>query len=344
MRKIIHIDCDCFFAAVELRDKPQLRGLPVAVGGSSRQRGVLATCNYQARQYGLHSAMPTARAMQLCPQLILLPHRFTAYKTASDDIRHILQQYSDCVEPLSLDEAYLDVSGTDNARAVAAAIRRQIASEVGVTASAGVSINKFLAKVASDWQKPNGQFVILPTRVQDFVKQLPVEKIPGVGPAAMSKMQALAISNCEDLQALDKRHLFELFGAFGARLYDLCRGVDERPVCSGHIRKSVSVEQTFDQDLETVSACLAALPDLLQKLELRLADLQEAYCIDRLFAKVRFSDFTSSTAEMKSPLASMDALKPLLLRAWHKKSLPVRLLGVGAGISLQDTRQLDLAL
>ena len=185
LRKIIHVDCDCFYAAVEMRDNPSLIGKPIAVGGSTSRRGVLSTCNYEARAYGLHSAMPTAQALKLCPDVILLPHRFDAYKEASNKVNDIYRRYTEIIQPLSLDEAYLDVSEVDmlhgSATLIAQDIRQAIEKEVGITASAGIAPNKFLAKVASDWNKPNGQFVITPDQIADFMVQLPVKKIPGVG-------------------------------------------------------------------------------------------------------------------------------------------------------------------
>lgn len=341
-RKIIHLDCDCFFAAVELRDNPSLQGKPVAVGGSAQSRGVLSTCNYEARQFGLHSAMPTSEALRRCPQLILLPHRFTVYKEASQQVREILLRYSQTIEPLSLDEAFIDVSDADNASAIAKAMRADIAREVGITASAGVSVNKFLAKVASDWRKPNGQFVIAPHQVADFVAALPVQKIPGVGKATMVKMQQLKIERCADLQQLEMHQLLKHFGSFGKRLYELSRGEDHRPVHNDETRKSLSVENTFARDLSKPEDCAVALQDLIAQLQQRWQPLKTTYRINKVFIKVRFADFSISNSEQRTGHISDGILQMLLTQVLQKKALAVRLLGVGIGLEARQMHQLEL--
>lgn len=342
LRKIIHIDCDCFFAAVELRDNPVLRGHPVAVGGRAEERGVLATCNYEARQFGLHSAMATAEAVRRCPQLILLPPRFAAYKEAAQQVRDILQNYSVDVEPLSLDEAYLDVSCANNATAIAREIRQAIVREVGITASAGVSVNKFLAKVASDWRKPDGQFVIPPLQVADFVAALPVQRLPGVGTATLKKLQAMNIYHCADLQQLDMAYLISLFGVFGKRLYELARGIDTRPVCANRVRKSLSVEQTFASDLRHMDACVVPMQALVTSLEQRWRVIQNNYRINKVSVKVRFSDFSISQAEARCGQISTEIFVVLLKQILQKKALPVRLLGAGLGLDQEQQYQIPL--
>ena len=347
MRKIIHVDCDCFFAAVELRDKPELRGLPVAVGGSASSRGVLSTCNYEARQFGLHSAMATSEALRLCPQLVLLPHRFEAYKEASKQVKEIFTRYSSVIEPLSLDEAFLDVSNVEHCQGSATLIAKEIChlieQEVGITASAGIAPNKFLAKIASDWNKPNGVFVIKPNEIDDFVHNLEVKKIPGVGKSTMKKMQQLNVITCEDLQKIDLHTLVKTFGAFGKRLQDLSQGIDNREVRTHRIRKSLSVEHTYSRDLMTLEECLLALPDLLEKFITRFKKLKQESSIQKLCVKVKFSDFSVTTVECTASTVSIESFQALLHEAYYRKSLPVRLLGVGVGIKQKENiKQLNL--
>lgn len=347
MRKIIHVDCDCFFAAVELRDNPALQGLPVAVGGAINSRGVLSTCNYEARRYGLHSAMATSEALRRCPQLILLPHRFEVYKEASTHIKEILRRYSSVIEPLSLDEAFIDVSNVNScqgsATLMAKEICRSIEREVGITASAGIAPNKFLAKIGSDWNKPNGIFVIKPTDVDNFVKQLEVKKIPGVGNSAMKKMQQIKVLTCGDLQQIDLHKLVKVFGAFGKRLHDLSRGIDNREVRKYRIRKSLSVEQTFSRDLTTLEQCMFALPALFAEFSLRLIKLRQENNIHKLCIKVKFSDFSITTVECTASIVSLESFQILLKEAYYRKTLPVRLLGIGVSIRKKDDeKQLNL--
>ena len=347
MRKIIHVDCDCFFAAVELRDRPELKGLPVAVGGAASARGVLSTCNYEARKYGLHSAMATSEALRRCPQLVLLPHRFEAYKQASAQVREIFARYTEVIEPLSLDEAFLDVTDVEccqgSATLIAKEICHQIEKEIGITASAGVAPNKFLAKIASDWNKPNGIYVIHPNDVADFVAALEVKKIPGVGKSTMKKMEKLQVVTCKDLQHIDLYTLVKMFGAFGKRLHDLARGIDNRSVHTQRIRKSVSVEHTYATDLQTLEECVAVLPDLSEKFARRYEKLKQANSIHKLFIKLKFSDFSVTTVECAANCITDEALYALLNEAYSRKLLPVRLIGMGVGIKqLENANQLSL--
>src|SRR3989338_4643852 len=269
MRKIIHIDMDCFYAAVEMRENPALRDKPVAVGGTS-PRSVVCTANYKARQYGVHAAMPTRHALTRCPDLILVPVRIELYKNVSEQIRKILHEYTDLVEPLSLDEAYLDVTSASHhdgsATLIAQEIRYRIFQQQALTASAGISINKFLAKVASDWEKPNGQLTIYPEQVSKFVKELPIRKIFGVGKVTQEKMHRMGIHTCFDLQRFTLAEMVHEFGKFGAQLYNLCRGMDEREVKPHRVRKSLSVEETFEQDLADMQACHMILAKLFIEL------------------------------------------------------------------------------
>jgi len=262
-RKIIHVDMDCFFAAVEIRDNPSLKNKPVAIGETPERRGVLSTCNYEARKYGLHSAMSTTQALRLCSKLVLLPSNMYKYKAVSKVLYRIFRQYTPLVEMLSLDEAFLDVTNCQyckgSATLIAKTIKRRIKKELNLIASAGVAPNKFLAKVASDWNKPDGLFVIIPNQVADFVKYLPVTEIFGVGKVTSKKLHNMQIKTCLDLQKISLSQLTDQFGKMGARFYYLCRGIDDRLVEPESVRKSLSVEETFPRDLKTVDECLPVL-------------------------------------------------------------------------------------
>lgn len=333
VRKIIHCDCDCFYAAVEMRDDPSLVGRPIAVGGRPGERGVVATCNYEARAFGVRSAMSSAHALRLCPQLLLLPPDFNRYRDASRRILAIYRDYTDLVEPLSLDEAYLDVSEVDRCRGsatlMAQEIRARIHDEVGITASAGIGPNKFIAKVASDWKKPNGQFVVRPEDVDGFVAALPVKKIFGVGKVTAERLHRLGVDTCGDLRRWELTDLTREFGRFGASLHRLCRGIDERPVAPDRERKSLSVETTYNQDLVDLPACLDALAALVEEFRRRLLRLHDGEVVHKAFVKVRFSDFTQTTAECVDPFPAAAAWARLLTEAYGRRGLPVRLLGVG---------------
>ena len=333
MRKIIHCDCDCFYAAVEMRDNPALRGKPLAVGGQAEERGVIATCNYEARAFGVRSAMSTARAFRLCPQLILLPPDFRRYREASRQILAIYHDVTPLVEPLSLDEAYLDVSGIGrcqgSATRMAEEIRARIRAEVGITASAGIAPNKFLAKVASDWNKPDGQFVILPQDGDAFAAALPVEKIFGVGKVTAARLQKRGVQTCGDLRTWDMTRLVGEFGRFGVALYQLCRGIDERPVQPNHIRKSLSVERTYAHDLPDLAACHVELPVLIAEFHRRFAKLSAPRPVHNAMVKVKFADFTQTTAECACPSPDETVWGALLDEAYARRGKAVRLLGVG---------------
>ncbi len=256
IRKIIHIDMDCFYAAIEMRDFPELANKPIAVGGDAKRRGVIATCNYAARQFGIRSAMPTAHALKLCRELILRPVRMDVYQKESQYIRSLLTEYTDLIEPLSLDEAYLDVTESTQCQGsatwIAEEIRARIYQARQLTASAGIAPNKSLAKIASDWHKPNGQMVIRPEDVSAFVLDLPVRKLFGVGPKMEEKLRALNIKTCADLQRYSIEYLLQKFGTMGQRLYELARGIDNRPVNPERIRKSISVEETIQKTCQIV--------------------------------------------------------------------------------------------
>ncbi len=340
-RKIIHIDADCFYAAVEMRDDPSLRGRPMAVGGASDRRGVITTCNYPARAYGVHSAMPSATALRKCPDLILVKPRFDAYREASAGMREIFLDYSELVEPLSLDEAFIDVTDAGmcqgSATLIAGEIRQRVRSSLGITVSAGVAPSKFLAKVASDWDKPDGLTVITPGQVDQFVAQLPVAKIFGVGQVTAERLKRMGVSTCGELRAFTVFELADRFGSFGKRLYELCRGVDHRAVKPSRRRKSLSVENTFASNLLTLDECLQQLPALLAELRKRLSRIDSDYTVHGVLVKIKFEDFTRTTVEQLATAPEMSVLSELCEVGYRRAERPVRLLGVG--VRFRDRQQ-----
>jgi len=350
VRKIIHCDADCFYAAIEMRDDPSLRGRPIAVGGHSERRGVISTCNYEAREFGVRSAMASATALRLCPDLIIVPGNMEKYREASLLIREIFFEYTDLVEPLSLDEAFLDVSESDNcqgsATLMAEEIRARVEAKLGITVSAGVAPNKFLAKIASDWNKPNGLCVITPNKMEAFLLPLPVSKIYGVGKVTTEKLRHLGIETCGDLRAFDIFELDEKFGSFGKRLFELSRGIDDREVKPSRRRKSLSVEHTYSEDLRDFAHCKAKLPALFVELKGRLKHLDDEYRIIKAFVKVKFDDFTSTTLERVGTTARLNDYLTLMEGAVSRQDKAVRLLGIGVRLldlsSEEGAVQLDL--
>ncbi len=347
-RKIIHVDCDCFYAAVETRENPKLKGVPMAVGGSPEKRGVISTCNYEARDYGVHSAMASAYARRLCPHLIILRPRFELYREVSLQLHTLFADYTDLIEPISLDEAFLDVTGSDccrgSATLMAKEIRQRAKELTGITVSAGVAPNKFLAKIASDWHKPDGLKVITPDEIDGFVSVLPVKKLFGVGKTTAEKMARLGIETCTDLRTWDQLDLTKHFGSFGERLYQLSRGIDHRPVVSNHRRKSLSVEHTYDTDLPDEEAVLECLPELLKELSERYQSIRDEYAITKRFVKVKFADFSQTTMEELCALSdkepfNLQAFSRLMRGAWEREEKPVRLLGMG--VRLHDLKARD---
>ncbi|PWF49424.1 DNA polymerase IV [Massilia glaciei] len=332
-RKIIHCDCDCFYAAVEMRDNPALRLSPVAVGGRADQRGVIATCNYEARRYGIHSAMATAQAMQRCPDLVVLPPAMEKYRIASRQILAIYNDYTELVEPLSLDEAYLDVTDSPHCKGsatlIAQEIRARISETVGITASAGVAPNKFVAKIASDWHKPDGLFLVRPNEVDAFVAALPVKKLFGVGKVTAAKLNKLGAETCGDLRGWTLLELEHHFGRFGTRLFELCRGIDVRAVSNSQERKSVSVEETYTPDVPDLPACLALLPELMDNLLARIKRCGAERHVQKLFVKIRFSDFTTTTVECAGAAPHRGQFEKLMETGFARGRRAVRLLGVG---------------
>jgi DNA polymerase-4 len=329
-RAIIHLDMDCFYAAIEVRDRPALRGKPVGVGGARERRGVLTTCNYEARKFGVHSAMPTFMALQRCPNLIVLPTRFDVYRREAGIIRGILHRFTPLVEPLSLDEAYLDVTARPGAPgALAQVIRDMIFQKTKLASSAGIAPNKLIAKIASAMNKPNGQLEVTPDEVPEFMHNLSVRQIWGIGEKSERKLQELGVKTCGDLQRLSRAELVDLFGKFGLELYDLCRGVDHRPVEPDRPRKSLSTEETFPVDLTTLEQCEEKLEELFQDLMADLAQKESAREITKIFVKLKLNDFTRTTAERAGLAPALQDFRALLVEAFARTGKPVRLIGVG---------------
>ena len=334
VRKIIHVDMDAFFASVEQRDNPDLQGKPVAVGGSEA-RGVVAAASYEARKFGVRSAMPSVTAKRKCPDLIFVPHRFEVYKQVSAQIRDIFSRHTDLIEPLSLDEAYLDVTENkqdiESATEIATIIRQSIFDETNLTASAGVSYNKFIAKLASDQNKPNGQCVITPTHGPRFVASLPVRRFHGVGPVTAKKMERLGILTGADLRKADLNWLKQNFGSNADYFYGAARGIDNRRVKPDRIRKSVGVERTYSEDLVGRESIESAMNKIISMLWERI---QKTGSVGyTLVLKVKFSDFKQVTRsctqnQQINDLELIQQATTLLLSALPQPLKPIRLLGL----------------
>lgn len=353
-RKIIHIDMDAFFAAVEQRDNPQYRNKPIIVGGQPDSRGVVATCSYEARQFGIHSAMPSSHAYRLCPQAIFVKPRFAVYQEASEIIRSIFARYCDIFEPLSLDEAYLDVSASQlfqgSATLLAKQIKQDIRRQTQLIASAGISYNKFLAKIASDLGKPDGLTLITPQQGGEFVENLPIGKFHGIGRATEKKMHELGILAGKDLKRQSLPVLQQHFGKSAQHYYDIARGIDLRPVNCRRIRKSIGVETTFEEDIADPVAVSRHLQQLLQKTQAKLLEKNlEAYT---LTVKIKYQNFVQITRgkTLSQPIgdsANTQALIAELLKNTAIGEKKIRLLGVTlSGLHSRDSgrryRQMDL--
>jgi len=351
LRKIIHIDIDAFYASVEQRDNPELRGKPVAVGGS-RERGVVAAASYEARKFGARSAMPSVTARRQFPDLIFVKPRFEIYKAISRQIREIFAEHTLIIEPLSLDEAYLDVTeniqGIPLARDIALRIREKIKAETGLNASAGISYNKFLAKLASDHRKPNGQYVISPEMGPAFVEALPVGKFHGIGPATAAKLNAFGIRTGLDLRNQSLAFLQENFGKSGTYFYWISRGIDERPVQANRIRKSIGAENTFFRDLTEFDEMIAELKPLVDKVWRHCETTGSRGRTVTL--KVKFADFEIITRSRSALTAIMsqcefERLSVALLEAEMPLPKPVRLLGVSlSSLQAEDKGEPQLPL
>ncbi len=355
-RKIIHIDMDAFFASVEQRDRPELRGQPVIVGGDPNGRGVVAACSYQARAFGVHSAMPCSRARQLCPRAVFVRPRMERYQEVSAAVMALFRRATSLVEPLSVDEAFLDVTdnllGEPSATRIAQSLRQAIREATGLTASAGVSYNKFLAKVASGWHKPNGLTVIPPDRAQSFIAALPIGAFYGVGKVTEKKMLAHGIRTGADLLRFSRERLTALFGKNGLFFHDIARGHDPRPVQSVRVRKSIGAETTLPRDILEFTGVTALLADLAEEVADHLE--RKGTSGRTLTLKVRYDDFTTITRSCTTPqgfaaVADILAQLPRLLTMTEAGRRRVRLLGLAVSnlIGSEDltlARQLPLPL
>lgn len=344
-RKIIHVDMDAFFASVEQRDNPELRDKPIAVGFDG-PRGVVSTASYEARRFGVHSAMSIAKAKQLCNKLIIVPSRHEVYKEVSRQVHGIFKRYTDLIEPISIDEAFLDV--TDNKKDmplavdIAKEIKAAIRKETGLTASAGVSYNKFLAKIASDYRKPDGLFVIHPEHALDFIAELPIEDFWGVGPKTREMMHRIGIFNGKQLRDCSLKHLTEVFGKAGPTFYNFARGIDDRPVENVRIRKSVGCEQTFLEDIHKRSAIIIELYHSVVELTARLE--KSGFKGYTLSLKIKYADFTYATRSITAEkvLTKKDDILPLakkLLKMTDTTTKPLRLIGLSVSNPHDEKRR-----
>ncbi|TPH19356.1 DNA polymerase IV [Litorilituus lipolyticus] len=347
LRKIIHIDMDCFYAAVEMRDFPEYRNIPLAVGGDG-PRSVLCTCNYQARQFGVRSAMSAIKAKQLCPELKIVHGRMDVYKETSEHIREIFSRYTQLIEPLSLDEAFLDVTDTTkfqgSATLIAQQIRQDIFQELNLTASAGVAPNKFLAKIASDENKPNGQFVITPNKVSEFVEELSLKKIPGIGPKTFEKLQRHGFRTCKDIRGSEVKSLQPIVGKFAHTLFLKAHGVDHRALEVCRQRKSLAIETTLPEDIISEDECIEVIESLYEKLLARL-DKHTNRHIVRQGIKLKFNDFNQTTVEQQSHSCQKTVFKQLLPKALARSNnRGIRLVGLTLGFSQESDSDLQLTL
>jgi len=347
-RKIIHIDMDAFYASVEQRDTPELRGKPVVVGGKPNSRGVVAACSYEARVFGVHSAMPSSQAARLCPDAVFVPPRFEAYQQCSQQLHRIFKQYTDLIEPLSLDEAYLDVTSclqcNGSATLIAQEIKRCVSEELKLVASAGVSYNKFLAKIASDMDKPDGLYVILPEHADSFIAALPIRKFYGVGKVTEKKMQSMGIHTGNDLRQWEEVALLQHFGKAGSYYYRIARGIDNRPVRVDRIRKSIGKETTFNTDLTDLDFIQQQLKTIAIKIA---AILQKRELVGRtLTLKVKYQDFTLNTRSqtlekyVQTEEEMLDSLPGLIART-ELGVRPCRLLGLSVSGLRDLSKQLS---
>jgi len=335
---------DAFFAAVEIRERPELAHVPVAIGGG--MRGVISTCNYKAREFGVRSAMSTHMAKKLCPQLIFIRPQFSKYKEASSRVFEILEKYTPLIERVSIDEAYLDVTEShlyhQSATLLAKKIRDEIFEQTQLTASAGIAPNKLLAKIASDYNKPNGQFTVAPHEVSNFIKKVELKKIWGVGKVLNEKLKSLGLITCEDLQKKSLIELNDICGRFGDTLFNYCRGEDDREVEVYYERKSVGVERTFLNDLTTLEEMKTKLAEILDELKkdlLRYPDRK----IKNIHIKIKYNDFKSTTIERSLPFFDEHFFN-LFEERYFEDIRPVRLLGAGVKFFSTETEEAQLSL
>lgn len=335
-RKIIHIDMDAFYASVEQRDNPNLKGKPIIVGGSPEGRGVVATCSYEARKYGIHSAMPCKVAYKRCPHAIFVPPRFDVYRQVSYQIRDIFRRYTDIIEPLSLDEAYLDVTNNKKdikyATTVAKNIKKDILMEIGITSSAGVSYNKFLAKIASDYIKPNGLTIITPDKAQEFIDKLPISKFFGVGKVTEKTLKLMGVNNGYDLRQMDLVRLESVFKKRGYMMYNFARGIDNRELEVGRERKSVGAENTFINDVSINSDELNEhINEVAKDVAFRLESVNKSG--KTITLKIKYEDFTQITRRntVNNPIYKVDDIvnnTNVLINKVNDSNKKIRLVGV----------------
>lgn len=331
-----------------MRDNPALQDIPIAIGGSADRRGVISTCNYPARKFGVRSAMATAQALKLCPNLTLVKGRMDTYVEESRHIKQIMLRYTDIIEPLSLDEAFLDVSESDlfggSATRIAEDIRTSIFNETGLTASAGVAPIKFVAKVASDENKPDGLCVITPDKLDEFVATLPLKKIPGVGKVTQQKLSTLGLETCQDVREYPREQLLKGFGKFGKVLWERCHAIDERGLSTSRERKSVGIETTLAQDIYTEQQCLEVIQKLFPKLQQRLKKVSPNLTVHNQGIKLKFSDFQLTTMDQRTQVLSMstfESLIPQILERQNKRG--IRLVGLHVAMPHEaDSKQLVL--
>ena len=347
-RKIIHIDMDAFYASVEQRDNKELRGKPVIVGGSPESRGVVATCSYEARKFGIHSAMPSKIAYVRCPHAIFVPPRFDVYHKLSYEIREIFKRYTDIIEPLSLDEAYLDVTenkkGIEYASVIAKRIKSEIYKEIGITSSAGVSYNKFLAKIASDYQKPNGLTVITPEKAQEFIDKLPIKKFFGIGKVTEKTLKMMGVNNGYDLRNMDLIQLETIFKKKGYDMYNFARGIDHRPVKVSRERKSVGAETTFISNVNFDSDELNEhIKEVVKDVYMRLNSLSKSG--KTITVKVKYEDFQQVTKRhtLKTPIYTYEDIlgnTNVLIEKIKDKNKQIRLIGVSISNLLDREKEM----
>ncbi len=352
VRRIIHIDMDAFYAAVEQRDNPELVGKPVIVAGSESARGVVMTASYEARRFGIRSAMPTAQALRLCPDVIRVPARMARYREVSLAIRQVFEDFTDLIEPLSLDEAFLDVTAWceaagQKAGAVAVEIKRRIREAVGLTASAGVGPNKLVAKIGSDLRKPDGLVVIAPQRVVAFLRPLPIDRLWGVGPVTAARLRQLGLETLGDLADRPAQWVETTLGEAGRHFQAMAQGHDQRAVVPYRNPRSMSAENTFETDVADVGYAHQALRELADEVAARLQ--RKGYRTQTIVLKVRYADFTtiSRSHSLQTPVCQAEALSETALSLLERTEFPrraVRLLGIGAGNLVAGSAPLQLAL
>jgi len=350
VRAIIHLDLDAFFCSVEVLKNPKLSGKPIVVGGQPEQRGVVAAASYPARKFGIHSAMPMSRAKRLCKDLIILPHNFKSYKTYSMIVMKILEQESDLVEQISVDEAFMDVtsriSDWDEAVDIAKALQNKLAANIGLSASLGVATNKMISKIASDFEKPNGLTVVPPGEEKSFLAPLKPQKISGIGPKMAEKLAEMNVQTIRDLSKIPVNILEAKFGKIGTVMAQWAKGIDDRPIQVSREIKSISNERTFAKDVSSQNELILILTQLSEKVAQRLID--KKLSAKRVFIKLRYYDFDTHTAQksLSDPIDSIDTItdvvKELFIYSWANKK-PIRLLGVGvSNFEDEETSQVEL--